>query len=438
MTNNDNVLYNSITMAESTGKSIFIRLIFIVGIIILLIAFAIGLSKLFGKFEPLSSGFFKKTEKISFEINKTIVKPNEAFVVSWKNLENKGVYYISYKCGPSASLSMVKTAGTVLLDCNKQYPIDPSINQIKFIPQFTNSSTFEDLDISINFIKENEAKPSAAGNVSITISDDPQTPTGNLSSKASEITSTPTKNSNPVYTTNSYVSNVPTDLMISDLSIIQNRIVEFTVSNIGGKDSGIWDFNYETPDGEVTNSPAQISLRPGEALRYTLKFDNQLGKGDVIIVLDAFRRISENNENNNSVSVKSTGSGSSNSSNGNYSGKADFVIENLESGYLKSNDRFVEDETIDSNDDPAIRFTVINKGGKSTDDWRFTIKTDGVSYTSPRQDSLDSGEEVEIIYGFEELDSNETYDIEIEIDSGDDTDEKSESNNDDNVDLEID
>ena len=132
---------------------------------------------------------------------------------------------------------------------------------------------------------------------------------------------------------------------------------------------------------------------------------------------------------------------SNNNNNYNSNDNADFVIDDLEVGYLRGS-RFYDDDEADEGDDVAIRFIVRNEGGESTNDWRFEVKDTPYDdsdndYRSGRYNRLRPGEEIEIIVEFENVDEGR-YDIEVEVDSEDDTDEESENNNDDSVELDVD
>ncbi len=102
--------------------------------------------------------------------------------------------------------------------------------------------------------------------------------------------------------------------------------------------------------------------------------------------------------------------------------------------------RFVEDDEIDEDDDAAVRFVVVNRGGETTDEWRFEITNTPYDsdddYRSSRQDELRPGESIEIIVEFENPDEGR-YNIEVEVDSEDDTDEENERNNDEKERLKV-
>jgi subtilase family serine protease len=80
-------------------------------------------------------------------------------------------------------------------------------------------------------------------------------------------------------------------------------------------------------------------------------------------------------------------------------------------------------------------------GGESTGSWKYTIKNlpyknGDDEYESKNQSSLRPGESVEIIVGFDNPDKGD-YKIEVKVDSDDDVDEESESNNKKTEDLEV-
>jgi uncharacterized cupredoxin-like copper-binding protein len=236
-----------------------------------------------------------------------------------------------------------------------------------------------------------------------------------------------------------YYSGLP-DLAISNLIEIRDAVVSFTVSNIGSGNSGVWFFTYRMPDGDIALSPSQNSLLPGQAVRYTLRFED-IPDGQVTIAVDPYNAIRENSDRNNVASTYVNGDSVSSSRNYDYdrNDDADLEIEDLEVGRM-SGSRFVEDDEIDEDDDAAIRFTVVNRGGEDTGRWRFTVDPtpydDEDEYESRLQDSLDPGESATIVVEFENPDEGE-YDIEVEVDSDDDVDEENERNNDETETLEV-
>lgn len=231
------------------------------------------------------------------------------------------------------------------------------------------------------------------------------------------------------------VVRIPTlaDLQISNVRNLGNSSFNFIVRNIGGQPTGNWLFTYTdaiNPE-RIIYSPLQISLGSGQGLLITVQFDGQKNSSEFIqINIDPTHSVSESNEWNNSSSVLITGSNYGHDRYDRYN-DADFVIDNLEVGRI-TNSRFIRDDEIDENDDVAIRFIVRNQGGETTDDWKFEVKNTpydtNQTFKSKRQEPLKPGETREIIVEFENPDEGR-YNVKVEIDSEDDTNEENERNN---------
>ncbi|MBP6925957.1 MAG: hypothetical protein KBC22_02790, partial [Candidatus Pacebacteria bacterium] len=117
---------------------------------------------------------------------------------------------------------------------------------------------------------------------------------------------------------------------------------------------------------------------------------------------------------------------------------ADLEIDSFEVGRMDGN-RFREDDTIDEDDDAAVQFTVINRGGESTGSWRFEIENtpdDNDDYRSRVQSSMRPGESRTFTIEFENPDTG-TFRMKLTLDSDDDIDEEDENNNDETEELEV-
>lgn len=305
---------------------------------------------------------------------------------------------------------------------------------IKFIPKVFSSFAF--VGSLINVTKDSETNDAS----DIGESDDYIDSNTNSNLNSEFIDNKEDADSNYQPTTPVISKTIPADLAISNLFKLNSNTISFTITNIGGRATGNWIFNY-TVSGEGTEvSPLQPSLNPGTAIRYTLTFDNNFNS-IVTISVDPTNSVFENSEANNirSISLNSFGSNNSNYNNYNSNDEADLVIRNYEVGRM-SGSRFIEDDEIDTDDDAAIRFTVVNIGGESTGDWRFEIDNtpyDGSNdFRSNRQDSLRPGESVTLTVEFENPDDGR-YRIRVDVDSDHDVDEEHENNNDETETLRV-
>lgn len=449
-------------MAENTNifKTIFTKALFILGIIIIVIILAFAVVKIMPKVfsgfasvaKIIKSPFVDKS--ISIEASDDTLKSGEATVLAWEyNPTTKGAYSLSYACISNVQISMATTNGAQRLICNTPYSFPDNIQAVEITPSITKEGLEIDIPFSIEFITS-EDKSVADGTVDINVTSkkgDSLASTGTIVSTPiitgaadrDDAVTTPVTTNPPVTpTATTPVYNYPriADLAVSNMVDSSNGIISFTVSNIGSAATGNWLFNYTTPDGETTYSPLQVSMNPGEAIRYTLRFTD-LTSGNMSIVLDPQNSVYESNNANNSITMR-VGANNGGSTGGNVDydpdDEADLDIDSYEVGRMDGN-TFREDDNIDEDDDAAVRFTVINKGGENTGSWRFEITNspdDGDTYRSKTQNSMRPGESRTIIVKFNNPDVG-TFNMKLTVDSDDDVDEESEKNNTDTEELEI-
>lgn len=466
-----------LTMSNGNGGGNFLgKILFVVGVVIILIVLAF----LIIKFVPRMvsgianvgssvSGIFGKND-IKVSASSTSLKNGDVIDITWQPVANKtGVYGITYSCVDAVEIDIITAAGARSLVCGNVFTLGPEVSTAKLRVFLTKENAFADIPVQVYFTETGNNAPTANGQVLVTIQDgNPTATTGTLSGAEATITSetvatstsaTTNTSGNTLYVnkpastrtyTTSYTSSAayPADLVISNV-LASNTQVGFTVSNIGGRASGIWSFTYTTPTNpkETFNSPLQLSLAPGQSIRYTLTFASKdSGSQNVTIFVDSSNTVSESSETNNSANVTMTGSaygnnngGSSNNNNFDRDDDADFVIEDLEVGRMSGN-RFTEDDTADEGDDIAVRFMVRNRGGETTEDWRFELRNlpynNDKTYRSDEYDALRPGESIEIIIELDNVDEG-NVDIRAEVDSEDDTNEERENNNTDTVELDV-
>ncbi|MFA7193939.1 MAG: CARDB domain-containing protein [Candidatus Paceibacterota bacterium] len=450
-------------MSDTTSKSFIGKILFVLGVIIILII----LASLIIKFVPrIFSGLANvgssiqnvvSKDEISVTASDVSLTNGERFVVSWdSNIDEAGAYSISYSCVDNVEVDIETASGVRRLICDNPFTLGANPGSVTLVSTLNKANAFVDVPINVSFSQGNTA-PLASNSVVVTIQNG-DINAGTFGENGTTISAEPveqietprptTTTSQPRSVVYTPVVTGPADLSISSIAPIGNNRIAFTVSNNGGRSTGNWTFNYNTPTSpkETLSSPLQPSLGPNQSILYTLTFNAKAsGNQNVVVQLDPTNIISEASETNNIGTITLTGAayggGSSNNSDNSYNSRddADFVISNLEVGRLSGNN-FIEDDEAEDGDDVAIRFIVKNKGGDETEDWRFEVRNlpydNGNTFRSKEYNSLEPGESIEITVEFENIDEGD-YDIRVEVDSDDDTDEESESNNDDSVDLEV-
>lgn len=428
-----------------TTKNIVLRILFIIAIIavIFILAFAIikFIPMLFSGFASVGnviSSPFKSTE-IVVNVNNPNLVDEDRFQINWDYKTDKpGMFYLNYKCTDALKIYAVEQDGgqkTIL--CNTQYPLPQNSKNIDLVVSYVKTNSFVDLPLEISFIENTNNNVIARGETIITVQDSINpTPIGTIAGATISAGEVTTETGTPAVTTVTapLYSNIPADLAIINADPINDLDVQFVVRNIGGKNTGNWIFSYSTPGEGTENSPLQPNLRPGDTIKYTLKFDSGTPEGKTTIILDPYNNIIENSKNNNRASIDIEGDYNGRNTDDDYDryDDADLQIEDFKVGRM-SGSRFIEDDEIDEDDDAAIQFVVVNRGGEDTGRWKFKVTNlpyDGSDdeYESRYQDSLDPGESVLITVEFENPDEGR-YTIRLEVDSDDDVDEERENNN---------
>ncbi len=455
-------------MSNTTTKSFVGKILFVLGIIIILIVLASLIisfvPRVFSGLANIGSslGELGKKPEISVTASDVSLNNSERFVINWEsNIDKTGLYNISHPCVDNVTVDIETINGTRRMICGDSFTLGPNPGSLTLIANLNKENAFVDVPIAISFVQD--GKTIASNDVVVTIQNgDPNTGTG-ISAKpveeepVKEVTPVKQKPTTPVtktptqYKPVTYVPVVtgPADLAISKIASISNNKIVFTVTNKGGRSTGSWLFQYTTPTDpkKTITSPLQMSLGPNQSILYTITFEAKAnGNQSVVIQLDPSNLVSESIENNNIETITLTGSGfgNNNGSNNNddsYNSKddADFIIQNLEVGRVSGN-KFVKDDTADEGDDIALRFVVKNRGGENTKNWRFEIENlpykSSNSFRSQEYNKLRPGESIEVLVQFDDIERGD-FEIEVEVDSDNDTREESESNNIDSVDLEV-
>lgn len=466
-------------------SNVFMKILWVIGgifgavILALLILFAIpravsGIGNMAASISSLISG--KAKNSIEVTINKDSINTGESVIVSWKDsdTENKTKEYtLVYSCLDNLQMQLDGKN----INCGIQNDVTYKNNQATLTTSL-NSPSYADVEITINAVEDTKitgkgtetltvrgtGAPAINPNVNDNVDDD---------SAIKDNVSTDTSGQSTVSTGNvstvKYNSSIPADLSISNIQVgvIRNGVfvndsyvdsnetpvIRFVISNIGGRATGNWYFNYALPTENVIvyNSGIQSSLRAGDSIQYTIVF-NQYSKGRqaVGIYIDPQNIVSESNEINNSsfaemnFEVNRNGGSSNNSGYGDYDSddEADLTVDIKDYGRY-SNGRFYDENEVDPDDDVAVLFRVRNEGGESTGSWRFEARfptEDGnETYRSSKQPSLAPGEYRDIIMEFDNIrDSGNSISFRLEVDSEDDVNEEREGNNTDSITIKLD
>lgn len=432
-------------MAETnTKKELITKILFIIGIIVLIFIFAFALikfvPKVFSGFASvgqfIASPFSSNTIKISS--NNTNLTSGNKFILSWKYSPKKdGDYNFSYDCQEDLTIQIISDKGPKNLLCNTPYNLRGA-KSAELVASLKKQNTFIDLPVKIQYIDSDNKSVIASGEIKLSLKNETENASNTVIVAEPVIDNTATDTSTDSNSTKTTATKTTStyygvaDLAITNAYAIDDNTVTFTISNIGGTASGIWYFDYINTNGRTETSPMQISLSRGQGIRYTLNLDNNYSNDNVKIIVDPNNSIYESNESNNrDTIVINSNNNSNNDDDYNSDDDADLKVTDFEVGRL-SGSRFTQDDEISDNNEAAIRFTVKNIGGESTGSWRYEITglpyDDDNSEESKSQTSLRPGQSREITVSFDNPDEG-NYTIKVKVDSDNDVDEENENNN---------
>lgn len=444
-------------------KENVVKILFVIGIIIVLVILAFAIIKFVPKiFSSLGSIGTNITQtvlpdKITVKASDESPATKVPVAISWEyKPEKAGEFSISHNCVDDFSLTVQTVRGNTRLICDRALVLGSDIKTIQVIPEVSKKDSFVDAVVTIAYFEEGATEAKASGTATLTVrnsdngdgTDDaviisePKTDTNTSKDDTKKVTTTPS-----YVAPAPYIPSGPADLAIVSITGLPNQSAfQFTVTNIGGRASGNWYFTYTTPanPSETLTSPLQQSLSYGESLIITVRYGYQnVSRATVTVYVDPQNLISESSNSNNVATVSVTGSTGSSNNNDNdndddFSSSGDdpdLEIRNLEVGYMDGS-RFVEDDTIDSNDDAAIRFDVYNRGDDDSGRFEYEVDTSDDVITKTVS-SLDEGDHRTITVEFDIDNDSDDLDIEVELDPDDDIDEENENNNSDDIRLEV-
>ncbi len=426
----------------SLVRTLLGKLLFVLGVLILLAFLAWAILKIVPKIVSSIagvggsvSGLFSSSD-VAASFSPQNVSSGETSTLKWDyDGSEAGEFSLAYDCVEGVTVSMQKGGTTKTLECDTDYSLGTKDGSAKITPKLAEKDALADVDFRVIFEAEDSKKLGEDRALLTVTSGDADL--GDVEDGEEAATEGTVDAGSKSTGSTSYVSSAPADLVISNPQESNGRLT-FTVANQGGKTSGVWYFSYSTPTSpqDVFLSPAMMSLAPGDALGVTVRFGEvEDGRHTVTVSVDPHNQISEASESNNSIAVRVDGEGNDDSNDSHGDDDANLEIRNLESGRMDGS-KFREDDSIDEDDEAAIRFTVENTGDEDTGTWRYEVTLPGDDYRSGKQSSLDPGEEQEIVVEFDELDSG-AYTIKVELDPDDDVDEEDEKDNDDSVKLKV-
>jgi hypothetical protein len=437
----------------NTKKGLITKILFIIGIIVLVLIFAFAVIKIVPRIftglasvgQFIASPFSSNAIKVSS--NDSELLSGEKFILSWKYTPKEdGNYNFLYDCQENLNLQIISKDGPKNLLCNTPYNLR-EVQTAELVAVLKKENVYVDFPVTIEYIDSESKNVLASGEIQLSVKNETEDD-GNAIIVAEPVTDNsidinepaPTNSgpnngstNNPVVRPATPVYYGAADLAITNAYTLNDNTITFTISNIGGQATGLWYFEYTSPNGRVNSSPTQLSLNRGQGIKYTLNFDDDTD-GTVRISVDPRNSIYEQNESNNYDSIVINGNNNSSNDDDDYNRNddADLKVTEFEVGRL-SGSRFTEDDEIDDNDEAAVRFTVKNIGGESTGSWRYELTNlpyndDDDSEESRDQSSLRPGESREFTVSFDNIDRG-NYTIKVKVDSDDDVDEESESNN---------
>ena len=484
-------------MSENTGKikGLAMKAVFaLVGIAILVLIAVVIITivpRLFSSFSSVGGSFgrlFSKTEKLEIVASSQEIRDGESLILSWdSDYEEDSFYTVEYDCSDELSISILTNVGAQEIDCKEAVPLGEN-SSVQLIPNLIQKNSFIDSKIIVKQIDSKNGKEVFKGDTIITISNgDGQADfTPVIDNQGSSVSSTPenddvyvepsdddtssvsssdssnntdtetssntTSGNTSTKTTNTVqtrpVTTSPANLTISNLIPLSGtNSIQFKATNTGGRSTGAWYFTYTLPTSpaRIVNSPLQLSLAPGQALLITVRFDDiSSGSKLIVVTLDPQNILGSTTSDNQSTTyINISGSSQSNDYYNDYSSNnngddSDLELVSMKVGRVTGSGRFIEDDNIDSNEDPAVRFVVENNGDEYTGGWYYEIRISGEdTITSRRQSSLAPGRRVTITEELGNLRDDKTHTIRLELDPDDDIDEEDEGNNRDSETLRI-
>ena len=325
-------IYNWFKNLTVRGLLGAILVAFIVIIVLFFISF---LPSIMGRIsDSLSAALysvFVPAESATMTVDKTIINSGESFVINFKNgnASTTGLFAVSYPCDSNADLLSLETNGLKKIACDTPYYLLDNSNSIKI--QASTEDSLSRLTLTGSFENNDTQKTDSVGVVRVTVKNSsagtvvPPSSTANTA-PASTVTNTAT----PAQSTSvsapvqaAYYGKADLAIRLLQIGLLNNGTniisnqsqfsysdmvgIKFEVRNDGDVATGPWSFTASLPSlsTPIYNSNAQISLKPGESIIFTLGFTNltNLYTGTITINVDPSNSVVESNKYNNALTT---------------------------------------------------------------------------------------------------------------------------------------
>lgn len=292
----------------------------------------------FSSLASIVEGLENKKDRLntlSITTEKNIINSQEAFTISWTNLNRNGLYSFNHACTEGVSTEMRKYDGTIIfLECGTNTELNSDIQSLDLIIS-SEKKRFVDVSFTISFTQEDENESFVSKEKTITIVNatipqsidllstdvDTEAETTDFTTKDTEplLPDTPTIPSSTQVATPVYVIPQSSPEGFVDLNINYTGVgtlvdtdfipsgtidndskgaIRFKVTNIGTKTSETWTFASNLPNGNIFTSLEQAPLSPNETATLTIGFNltDTTGSQGINISIDTDGDTNNNND----------------------------------------------------------------------------------------------------------------------------------------------
>ena len=253
---------------------------------------------------------YDKNQELVVSTGNSVVNAGESFTITWTQMRSDGTYSFSYKCTEGVALDAKNSEGEVVsLACDTPLDLQGATSLDVLIA--SEKTRFVDVPYTLTFTKSNDSENQLSTSKTITIVN-ATIPTSGVIVKndaPDPIVTKPVAAPKPVYvpptttTVSKVVYKAPVsnpngviDLQISNLKVgtltsgkvfvpsktldeDKTGAIQFEVTNIGTKTSGVWSYGAHLPSDITYTSPLQVVLKPQERAIITLGFEGIDAKG---------------------------------------------------------------------------------------------------------------------------------------------------------------
>jgi hypothetical protein len=317
------------------------------------------------------SSWFSKDKVVILTTDKSPIATGEPFTISWTHApKTDGTYALQYTCTAGLQFQITITEPYETLPCGANFYFSTNSPSLTLVPVST-ALRVADTQMSLSYLENNASTTKTLATIRISINNQiatgtaatstptqatttvPVKPTPTKPATTTPVTnypatttatttkpstpkpttpvtpSTPTKNTQPTITRTYRTSNpyghpdlivriISTGYLTDNAEYIPSQYIyggqraafRFIVTNIGDKNSGMWDFNASLP---TVFHPTYIAhnrpnLGPGDSILYTLGFDdiNQNPQNTVSVTVDPGQFTGDINFSNNTAATTIT------------------------------------------------------------------------------------------------------------------------------------